>query len=276
MKNINYNALPGLNICLGITLFYLSVIVLLPFTALIVMSSKLGINEFFSVLTDERVLNSFRLTCFTAFIAALINTFFGSVIAWFLVRVPFPGKRVIDALIDLPFALPTAVSGIVLTTIYSKNGILGKPLMEAGIKVAFTPLGIILAMILIGLPFVVRTVQPALQDLDGELEEAASSLGANNFQILTRVIFPVITPSILTGFSLAFARSLGEYGSVVFIAGNMPMKTEISSLLIITKLEQYDTVGATIIGVGMLMISFLLLFIINRIQSYSGKYLTGR
>lgn len=272
----NYNALPGLNICLGLTIFYLSIVVLLPFIALIVMSTKLGISEFFSVLTDERVLNSFRLTFYTSFAAALINAVFGTLIAWFLVRVPFPGKKIIDSLIDLPFALPTAVSGIALTTIYSKNGFLGKPLLEAGIKVAFTPAGIILAMVLIGIPFVVRSVQPALEDLDGELEEAASSLGAGNFKIFTKVIFPVITPSILTGFALAFARSLGEYGSVIFIAGNMPMKTEISSLLIVTKLEQYDTVGATIIGAGMLIISFILLFIINRLQSLSGRYLTGR
>lgn len=268
-----YRVLPGFGLSLGYVLFYLGLIVLLPLSALIIRGSGLGWTGFWEVVGSERVMLSYRLTLGTAFAAALSNAVFGFIIAWFLVRVPFPGKKVIDALIDLPFALPTAVSGIALTTIYSPNGWLGKPLGELGIKIAFTPAGITVAMILVGLPFVVRTVQPALEELEIELEEAARSLGASRFQTFARVVFPLVFPSLLAGFAMAFARSIGEYGSVVFIAGNMPMKTEISSLLIITKLEQYDYTGATAIAMGMLLISFTLLLLINLLQTWSSRKL---
>jgi len=275
LKRKKHKVLPGFGISLGYTLFYLGLIVLLPLSALIVKSSELGWSGFWDVLSSERVLRSYRLTLSTSFVAALVNAVFGFIIAWFLVRVKFPGKKLVDALIDLPFALPTAVSGIALTTIYSRNGLLGAPLEELGIKVAFTPIGISIAMILVGLPFVVRTVQPALEELETELEEAALSLGAGHWKTFSKVIFPMVLPSLLTGFALAFARSLGEYGSVVFIAGNMPMKTEISSLLIITKLEQYDYAGATAIATGMLILSFILLLFINILQSWSSHRLKG-
>lgn len=246
---------------------------LIPLSALVLRSSELGIGGFWDVVSSPRVVKSFQLTLLTSLCAALINTFFGLIIAWFLVRTPFPGKRILDAMIDLPFALPTAVSGIALTAVYAPNGWLGKPLAELGFKVAYTPVGITIAMILIGLPFVVRTVQPALEGLDTELEEAAMSLGAGHWATFRRVIFPMVFPSLLTGFVLAFARALGEYGSVVFIAGNMPMKTEITSLLIVTKLEQYDYNGATAIAVALLVISFVMLFAINKLQSWSSKQL---
>jgi len=267
--------LPGFGLSLGYTLTYLGLIVLLPLSTLAFKTSTLGLQGFFDVLTSLRVLKSFQLTLLVSLAAALINTFFGFLIAWFLVRIPFPGKKIIDALIDLPFALPTAVSGIALTTIYAPNGILGKPLMDIGIKVAYTPIGITLALILIGLPFVVRTVQPALEELEPELEEAALSLGASSWVTFYKIIFPFLLPSLLTGFTLAFARSIGEYGSVVFIAGNMPLKTEITSLLIITKLEQYDYTGATAIASGMLILSFTLLLLINLLQSWTSKRLKG-
>lgn len=270
-----HRTLPGFGLSLGYTLFYLGLIVLLPLSALIVRGSELGWSGFWDVLSSERVLLSYKLTLGTSFMAALINAIFGFLIAWFLVRIPFPGKKIIDALIDLPFALPTAVSGIALTTIYSPNGWIGKPLSDLGIKIAFTPAGITIAMILVGLPFVVRTVQPALEELEAELEEASMSLGASRWKTFGRVVFPMVFPSLLTGFAMAFARSIGEYGSVVFIAGNMPMKTEISSLLIITKLEQYDYAGATAIAIGMLLISFILLFTINTLQSWSSRRLKG-
>lgn len=271
-----HSVLPGLNLSLGYTVLYICLIVLIPFSALILKSAELGWAEYWKVLSSPRVLKSFQLTFTTSLYAALVNMVFGFIIAWFLVRVPFPGKRFIDAIIDLPFALPTAVSGIALTAIYTPNGLLGKPLASMGISVAFTPIGITIALILIGLPFVVRTVQPALEELEVELEEAAGSLGANAWQTFTRITFPLLLPSLLTGFTLAFARSLGEYGSVVFIAGNMPMKTEITSLLIITKLEQYDYVGATVIAVGMLLASFAFLFLINRFQDWTSRRLQGR
>ena len=267
------NILPGFGLSLGYTLLYLGLIVLLPLSALAVKSGSIGWAGLWGTLTDARVLASFKLTFGTALVAALVNAFFGIVIAWFLVRVRFPGKRIIDAIIDLPFAMPTAVSGIALTAIYAPTGWIGKPLLDAGIKVAFTPIGITIAMIFIGLPFVVRTVQPALEDLDQEVEEASLSLGASRWRTFRSVLMPMIMPSLLTGFTMALARALGEYGSVVFIAGNMPMKTEITSLLIITRLEQYDYTGATAIALGMLAISFVLIFSINLIQFWSGKRL---
>jgi len=263
-----YSVLPGFGITLGYTIFYLSLIVMLPLTALVAKSAALGFQGFWEVIIDPRVLASFKLTFGTAFIAAIINTLFGFIVAWFL-------KRLFDSIVDLPFALPTAVSGIALTAVYAPTGWIGKPLMEAGIKVAFTPIGITIAMIFIGLPFVVRTVQPALEELEVELEEVALSLGASKFITFGKIIFPMILPSLITGFALSFARAIGEYGSVVFIAGNMPMKTEIASLLIITKLEQYDYTGATAIALGMLLVSFLLLFVINLLQSWSSKRLKG-
>lgn len=261
-----YSPLPGFGLTLGYTLPYLSLIVLLPLTALFMRSTSMTLDQFWQTIVDPRVIASYRLTFGTSLIGALINLFFGFIVAWSLVRYRFPGRKILDALVDLPFALPTAVSGIALTTIYAKNGWMGCLLEPLGIKVAFTPLGITLAMTFIGLPFVVRTLQPALEELDGETEEAAASLGAGRWQTFWRVILPTVLPALLTGFALAFARALGEYGSVVFISGNMPMKTEISSLLIITKLEQYDIAGATAIAIVMLMVSFLILLSINGLQ----------
>jgi sulfate transport system permease protein len=226
---------------------------------------------FWQTVTSPRVLASYRLSFGTAFIAGLINAVFGLILAWVLVRYQFYGKRIVDALVDLPFALPTAVTGIALTALYSKNGWVGQYLEPLGIKVAFTPLGILIALIFIGLPFVVRTVQPILEDLETELEEAASSLGANRLQIFTKIVFPILMPAVLTGFALAFARAVGEYGSVVFIAGNIPMVSEITPLIIITKLEQYDYAGATAIALTMLIISLILLLVINGLQAWTAK-----
>jgi sulfate/thiosulfate transport system permease protein len=258
--------LPGFGLTLGYTIFYLSLIVLIPLGALFLKSASLSAADFWSTVTDPRVLASFRISFGGAFIAALINVFVGLLIAWVLARYEFWGKSVVDALVDLPFALPTAVAGIALTTVFSVNGWLGKPLAEMGIKVAYTPLGIIVAMVFISLPFLVRTVQPVLEDLEKELEEASATLGASRWQTFRRVIFPVLAPSLFTGFALGFARALGEYGSIVFIAGNMPMKTEITPLLIITKLEQYQYAEATAIAAVTLVISFVLLFLINYVQ----------
>ena len=267
------SVLPGFNLTLGYTLLYLGLIVLLPLAALVLKSTELGWSGFVRTLSDPRVLASFRLTFGTSLAAALVNVVFGTMVAWFLVRVHFPGKRLIDAIVDLPFAMPTAVSGIALTSLYAPNSFIGSMLLKIGIKVAFTPLGITVAMIFIGLPFVIRTVQPALADLNRELEEAALSLGASHLQTFLRVLMPLLLPPIMTGFTLSFARAVGEYGSVIFIAGNMPMKTEISSLLIITKLEQYDYAGATVIAVGMLVVSLALILIINLLQTWCSKRL---
>ena len=266
MRFKQYSVLPGFGLTLGYTLTYLSLIVLLPLSALFIHCFSATPLELWNTLTDARVLASYRLTVGTSLLAASINLVFGFFVAWSLVRYRFPGRRAVDALVDLPFALPTAVSGIALTSIYAKNGWIGRFLEPMGIQVAFTPLGITLALTFIGLPFVVRTLQPALEELDGETEEAAASLGANRWQTFWRVILPTVLPALLTGFALSFARALGEYGSVVFISGNMPMKTEIVSLLIITKLEQYDIVGASAIAVVMLLISFLILLSINGLQ----------
>ena len=265
------SVLPGFRITLGFTLAYLAVIVLIPLTGLPIRTASMGWDAFWNAVTDPRVVASYKLTLATAFFAACVNAVFGLLAAWVLVRYSFPGRRIIDALVDLPFALPTAVAGITLTTLYAPRGLLGAPLQALGIKVAFSPLGIVVALVFIGLPFVIRTLEPVIEDLSAEIEEAATSLGASRWQVLRRVILPYLYPAWLTGFALAFARAIGEYGSVVFISGNMPMKTEISALLIITKLEQYDYTGATAIAVVMLMLSFVLLLIINALQGWSAR-----
>lgn len=261
--------LPGFNITLGFTVLYLSLIVLIPLSATFLKSATLGLDEFWSVITQPRVLASYKLTFGAALLGAFINAIFGLIVAWVLVRYDFFGKRIVDALVDLPFALPTAVAGISLATLYSSKGWIGQWLLPWGIKVAYTPLGVVVALTFIGLPFVVRTVQPVLEDFEAELEEAAASLGANRWQTFTRVILPALIPALLTGFALAFARAVGEYGSVIFIAGNIPMVSEITPLLIITKLEQYDYAGATALAVSMLLVSFMLLLTINGLQRWS-------
>ena len=261
------SVIPGFGPTFGFTLFYLGRIVLIPLSGLF-LKAAVGWDEFWAAATSPRVLASYRLSFGAAFVAALVNAGFGFVVAWALVRYRFPGQRVVDALVDLPFALPTAVAGITLTTLYAKNGWIGRQLEPLGVEVAYTPLGIALALTFIGLPFVVRTLQPVLQDLDAEIEEAAASLGASRVQTFARVLFPTLWPALTTGFALAFARGVGEYGSVVFISGNMPMRTEIAPLLIVTKLEQYDYAGATAIAVTLLLTSFLLLLAINALQSW--------
>jgi sulfate/thiosulfate transport system permease protein len=248
---------------MGYTVIYLSLIILIPIAVLFLKASTLSMSEFWNTVTDERVVASYKLTLYTSFVAATVNAVFGTLIAWVLVRYKFFGKRVVDAFVDLPFALPTAVAGIALTSIYAPNGWIGHYFAAVGIKIAYTQIGIMIALTFIGLPFVVRSVQPVLQELDQQYEEAASTLGANSVQIFLKIILPAIFPAILTGFALAFARALGEYGSVVFISGNMPMKTEIVPLLIITKLEQFNYAGAAAIATVMLLFSFILLFLIN-------------
>ncbi|WP_180094970.1 MULTISPECIES: sulfate ABC transporter permease subunit CysT [unclassified Acinetobacter] len=267
--------LPGFGLSLGFTLAYLSLIVLIPLSAVFIKSLGIGWDGLWEILSSERILKSLQLSFSTAIIAALVNVVFGLLLAWCLVRYTFPGKRIVDALVDLPFALPTAVAGIALTSLYAPTGWIGKYLEPIGIKVAYTPIGITLALIFIGIPFVVRTVQPVLSDLETELEEAASALGANRFQIVTKVILPILFPALLTGFALAFARGVGEYGSVIFIAGNQPFKTEIAPLMIISRLEEYDYAGATTIAVVMLVISFAILFLINLVQAWASRR-TGR
>jgi len=266
------SVLPGFGITLGFAVAYLSIIVLLPLSALVLRPATLGLDGFLGVLTDSRVLAALRLSFGAAGIAALVNAFFGLIVAWILVRYDFPGKRIVDALVDLPFALPTAVAGIALATIYAPNGWIGGLVAPLGMKIAFTPLGVLLALIFIGLPFVVRSLQPVLQDLDKEVEEAAVSLGANRAQTFRLVILPAILPALLTGFALAFARAVGEYGSVIFIAGNMPLVSEIAPLLIVIKLEQFDYAGAAAIGVIMLAASFLILLVINLVQRWSRRH----
>jgi sulfate transport system permease protein len=266
------SVLPGFGLTLGYALVYLGVIVLLPLAALLLRPVELGWGGFWDAVTTPRVLASLRLSFGAAFIAAVVNGAFGLIVAWVLARYQFPLKRIVDAFVDLPFALPTAVAGVALTALYAPNGWIGQIFAEFGIKVAFTPNGIVIALIFIGLPFVVRTVQPVLMDLDLEVEEAAASLGANRLQIFLYVILPSILPALLTGFALAFARAVGEYGSVIFIAGNMPMVSEIAPLLIITKLEQYDYAGAAAIAVVMLAASFLLLLVINLLQRWSRRH----
>jgi sulfate transport system permease protein len=263
--------LPGFNLTLGYTLMYLALIVLIPLAALVLKSFTLTWDQFWVAVSSPRVLASYRLTFGASFIAALVNVFFGLLVAWVLVRYSFPGKRLVDALVDLPFALPTAVAGISLTALLAGNGWIGQYLEPLGIKLAFNPNGVVIALIFIGLPFVVRTVQPVLEDTERELEEAAMSLGATRWQTFYKVIFPSIAPALLTGFAMAFARAVGEYGSVIFIAGNMPMVSEITPLIIIGKLEQYDYAGATAVAVVMLIISFILLLVINALQGWQRR-----
>ncbi len=263
-----HSVLPGFDLALGFALLYISLIVLIPLSAAFLKTFTLTWPQFIEATTTPRVLASYKLTFGVSFLAALLNAVFGLVIAWVLVRYSFPFKRLVDALVDLPFALPTAVAGIALTAIYAQNGLIGQWLP---FKVSFTPLGVWVALVFIGLPFVVRTVQPVLEDVNRELEEAAATLGANRWQTFSKVIFPIVMPALLTGFALAFARALGEYGSVIFIAGNMPMVSEITPLLIITKLEQYDVAGATAIAVVMLVAAFAMLLVINLLQSWARK-----
>ncbi|HOD45787.1 MAG TPA: sulfate ABC transporter permease subunit CysT [Opitutaceae bacterium] len=261
--------LPGFNLSLGFTLVYLSLIVLIPLSATFLKSADLSLAEFWALVTSPRVLASYRITFGASLAAATLNAGFGLVVAWVLVRYSFPGKRLVDAIVDLPFALPTAVAGIALASLYASNGWIGRLLAPLGIKVAYTELGVLVALTFIGLPFVVRTLQPVLEELEPELEEAADTLGATRWQTLRRVVFPELLPALITGFALSFARALGEYGSVVFISGNMPMRTEITPLLIIAKLEQFDYRGATALAVVMLVASFLLLLLINTLQRWS-------
>lgn len=265
------SVIPGFDLALGLTLLYLSLIVLIPLSAAFLRTTELTWPQFIETVTSPRVVASYKLTFGASTLAAMVNAVFGLLVAWVLVRYSFFGRRFVDALVDLPFALPTAVAGITLTGLYSGNGWIGQWLEPLGLKVAFTPVGVFVAMTFIGLPFVVRTVQPVLEDLAHELEEASATLGASRWQTFTRVILPILTPALLTGFALAFARALGEYGSIIFIAGNMPMISEITPLLIITKLEQYDYAGATAIAVVMLMMSFTLLLAINGLQAWARK-----
>jgi len=264
-----HTVLPGFDLALGLTVLYLSLIVLIPLSATFLKTASLTWAVFIDTVTTPRVMATYRLTFGAAFAAAVLNAIAGLLVAWVLVRYRFWGKRVVDALVDLPFALPTAVAGITLTGLYATNGWIGQYLAMADIKVSFTPLGVFVAMTFIGLPFVVRTVQPVLEDVSSELEEASATLGASRWQTFGRVIFPIVVPALLTGFALAFARALGEYGSIIFIAGNMPMVSEITPLIIITKLEQYDYAGATAIAVVMLVMSFLLLLAINGLQAWA-------
>ena len=274
-KSRSFSVLPGFGLSLGYTLVYLSLIVLIPLAAVFIKTTELSWEQFWNVVSSPRVVASYKLSFGASLLAAAINAVFGMFLAWALVRYSFPGKKIIDALVDLPFALPTAVAGIALTALYAPNGWLGQYLEPLGIKVAFAPLGVLVALVFIGLPFVVRTVQPILEDLETELEEAAASLGANRWQTFWYVVFPILLPALLTGFALAFARAVGEYGSVIFIAGNIPMVSEITPLMIITRLEQYDYNGATAIAVVMLVFSFVLLLAINGLQAWTARR-TGR
>jgi sulfate transport system permease protein len=275
MRSKSRSVLPGFGLSFGITCTYLSLMVLVPLATVFTRTADLSWGAFWATVTNPRVLASYRVTFGASLVAAIVNTLFGLLIAWVLVRYRFPGRRLVDAAVDLPFALPTAVAGIALTTLYASNGWIGRYLDPLGIKVSYTWLGITVALVFIGLPFVVRTVQPVLDDLDVDVEEAAASLGAGRWQTFSRVVFPTVAPALLTGFALAFARAVGEYGSVVFISGNMPMKTEIVPLLIITKLEQYDYAGATAVALVMLVASFTLLLAINLLQLASRRRTAG-
>ena len=263
-----HSVLPGFDLALGMAVTYLSLIVLIPLSAAFLKTFALTWSQFLDAVATPRVVASYQLTFGASLLAALVNAIFGLIMAWVLVRYPFPGRRIVDALVDLPFALPTAVAGISLTAIYAQNGWIGRWLP---FKVSFTPIGVWVALVFIGLPFVVRTVQPVIEDLNHELEEAAATLGADRWQTFSRIVFPILTPALLTGFAMAFARAIGEYGSVIFIAGNIPMVSEITPLLIITKLEQYDIAGATAIAVVMLVTSFFLLLLINLLQAWSRR-----
>lgn len=261
-----HSVLPGFGLAMGFTVLYLSLIVLIPLAGMFVKTASLPLSQFWQVVTAPRALASYRITFGASLVAALVNVVFGLLVAWVLVRYQFPGRRLVDALVDLPFALPTAVAGIALTAIYSAKGWVGSLVEPLGLKIAFTPIGITLALVFIGLPFVVRTVQPVLEDIEPEIEQVAASLGATRWQTFWRVIMPSVVPALLTGFALSFARAIGEYGSVIFIAGNMPLKTEITPLLIVTKLEQYEYAEATALAVAMLAVSFALLLLINVLQ----------
>lgn len=265
------SVIPGFGLALGVTLTWLTLIVLIPISGLLWRSSGLGWANFFALAFDERTVNALAISFGTAFVAAIVNLVFGVILAWVLVRYRFPGKRVIDAMVDLPFALPTAVAGIALTTLYAPNGWIGSLLEPLGIKIAFTPAGIVVALVFVGLPFVVRTVQPVMEEIDKEVEEAAATLGANRLQTITRVLLPGLLPAGLTGFALAFARGVGEYGSVIFIAGNLPYVSEIAPLLIVIRLEEFNYAAATAIATVMLFLSFLMLLVINTIQSWSRR-----
>ena len=265
------SVVPGFGLTLGFSLAYLTLIILIPLAALLLRSASLGWPQFWAIATDARVLHALKLSFGASLLAALVNVVFGTVVAWVLVRYRFPGRRVIDAIVDLPFALPTAVAGIALTTLYAPRGWIGAIFAPLGVKIAYTPLGIVIALVFIGLPFVVRTVQPVMEEIDREVEEAAATLGAGRAQTLLRVLLPGLAPAITTGFALAFARAVGEYGSVIFIAGTLPLKTEIAPLLIVIKLEEYNYAGATAIAAIMLAISFAMLFVINLLQSWSRR-----
>ncbi|TIL73013.1 MAG: sulfate ABC transporter permease subunit CysT [Mesorhizobium sp.] len=265
------SVIPGFGLTLGFSLAYLTLIILIPLSGLIWRSAALGWADFWAIATDRRTINALEISFGTAFIAAMVNVVFGTIVAWVLVRYNFPGRRIVDAMVDLPFALPTAVAGIALTTLYAPNGWLGSLLAPLGIKVAYTPLGIVIALIFIGLPFVVRTVQPIMEEIDKEVEEVAATLGANRFQTIARVLLPGLAPAIVTGFALAFARGVGEYGSVIFIAGNLPYKSEIAPLLIVIRLEEYNYAAATAIAAIMLALSFVMLLVINLVQTWSRK-----
>jgi sulfate/thiosulfate transport system permease protein len=265
------SVIPGFGLTLGFSLAYLTLIILIPLSGLAWRSAALGWHDFLAIATDRRVLQSLKLSFGGSLLAAAVNVVFGSIVAWVLVRYRFPGRRILDAMVDLPFALPTAVAGIALTALYAPKGWIGALAAPLGIKIAYTPLGVVIALIFVGLPFVVRTVQPVMQEIDREVEEAAATLGASRFQTITRVLLPGLAPAIITGFALAFARAVGEYGSVIFIAGNLPFKTEISPLLIVIKLEEYNYAGATAIAAIMLIIAFVMLLVINLLQSWSRK-----
>lgn len=275
-RSSRQQVLPGFGLSLGCALVYLSLLILLPLSALVFKASHLSLAEFWTIASGERALASYRVTFGASILAATVNAFFGLIVAWVLVRYSFPGKRVVDSLVDLPFALPTAVAGITLATLYAGNGWIGQHLEPLGVKVAFTPLGIVVALTFIGLPFVVRTLQPVIEDIEPEVEEAAASLGASRWQTFCRVILPAILPALLTGFTLACSRSIGEYGSVIFIAGNMPLISEITPLLIIAKLEQYDVTGATALALVMLLISFVMLSAVNALQWWAANRHRGR
>jgi sulfate/thiosulfate transport system permease protein len=271
-KSRRKKILPGFGLTFGFMMIYLSLLLLIPLSTIFIKTAGLSWNEFWNIVTDQRVIESYKISFGASLIAALIDCVFGFLAAWVLVRYDFPGKRILDSIVDLPFALPTAIAGISLTAVFATNSWLGRLLADLGIKVVYTELGIIVALTFIGLPFVIRTVQPVLEDLDKEVEEAAATLSANWFQIFTKIIFPSIRPALITGTTLAFARALGEYGSVVFISGNLPFRTEITAVLIMSKLEQYDYAGATAISLIMLLSSFLILLLINLIQWWSTRY----
>lgn len=271
MATKTHRVLPGFGLALGYTLVYLSILILLPLGGMVLKASELGFGAIIDIALGERSLAAFRVTFGASLLAAAVNAFFGLIVAWILVRYNFPGKRFVDALVDLPFALPTAVAGITLATLYAGNGWLGQYIEPLGFKIAYTPSGIVVALIFITLPFVVRTLQPVIEDIEVEVEEAAATLGASRWQTFTKVIFPAISPALLTGFALAFSRALGEYGSVIFIAGNLPLVSEITPLLIISKLEQYDVLGATALAVVMLALSFVLLLAVNVLQWWTAN-----